>query len=249
MIDVRAVSKSFGNTKVLDNVHTDFEPGTVNLIIGQSGSGKTVLLKTIVGLHEPDTGSILYAGRDFTKMNTRDKGEIRKEIGMLFQGGALFDFANVMQNVQFPLDFFTTQTTKEKQKRVMFCLERVQLKDAAEHMPGELSGGMKKRIAIARAIALNPKYLFCDEPNSGLDPQTSKVIDQLIVDLTKEFNITTIINTHDLNSVFAIGEKINFIRNGVIWWRGSKEEALQTDNKELHEFFLASEVVKRANLI
>jgi len=249
VINVISISKSFGETEVLKNISVDFQPGHVNLIIGQSGSGKTVLLKTIVGLFSPDSGSVKYDGRDFTKMNTHQKGEIRKEIGMLFQGGALFDWANVEQNVQFPLDFFTKMTYKEKHERVMFCLERVKLGRESKLMPGELSGGMKKRVAIARAIALNPKYLFCDEPNSGLDPKTSKIIDTLIYDITKEYNMTTIVNTHDMNTVFAIGEKIAFIKKGTLWWSGDKESLINTDNPELREYLLASDVVKNANIL
>jgi phospholipid/cholesterol/gamma-HCH transport system ATP-binding protein len=249
MIEVRSICKSFNNVNVLDNVNAMFEPGKVNLIIGQSGSGKTVLLKTIVGLHVPDSGAVLYSNRDFTAMSTGKKREIRKEIGMLFQGSALFDWATVEQNVRFPLDFFTDWTLREKQRRVLFCLDRVQLTHASRLMPGELSGGMQKRVAIARAIALNPKYLFCDEPNSGLDPQTSSVIDSLIMELTKEFDMTTIVNTHDLNSVLAIGETIIFIKSGQKWWEGTRDSILETSNPELRQYLLASEVLRKANLI
>lgn len=249
MIEVCSISKEFNGHKILENITTRFDKGKVNIIIGQSGSGKTVLLKTIVGLYSPDSGSILYDNRDFISLSTSKKKELRKEIGMLFQGGALFDWATVEENIRFPLDFFTNWTMREKKKRVIFCLERVQLRKAARLMPGELSGGMQKRVAIARAIALNPKYLFCDEPNSGLDPQTSGVIDSLILEITKEFGMTTIVNTHDLNSVLAIGEQINFIRNGKKWWEGDKESILKTTNPELREYLLASEVVRKANLL
>ncbi len=249
MIEVCSVFKTFNNITALNDISTTFVPGSVNLIIGQSGSGKTVLLKTIVGLHEPDSGYILYNNRNFTEMNVKQKRAIRKEIGMLFQGSALFDWATVEQNVRFPLDFFTNMPSKEKLKRVEFCLERVHLKHASKLMPGELSGGMQKRVAIARAIALNPKYLFCDEPNSGLDPQTSSVIDSLILELTKEYGMTTIVNTHDLNSVLAIGEKVIFIKSGKKWWEGSRDNILNTDNQELREFLLASEVVRKAKIM
>jgi len=245
MIEVCSVSKTFNNVTVLDGVTATFDKGKVNLIIGQSGSGKTVLLKTLVGLHEPDAGYVLYDNRNFTEMNVRQKRTIRKEIGMLFQGNALFDWATVEQNVRFPLDFFTNMPMKEKQKRVSFCLERVQLSHATKLMPGELSGGMKKRVAIARAIALNPKYLFCDEPNSGLDPQTSTVIDNLILEITKEFGMTTIVNTHDLNSVLSIGETIIFIKSGKKWWEGSRDNILESDNQELRQFLFASEVLRK----
>lgn len=249
MIEIRSISKVFNNVKILDNVSALFEKGKVNLIIGQSGSGKTVLLKTMVGLNTPDSGSVLYDNMNFTLMNNRQKRDIRKELGMLFQGSALFDWATVEQNVRFPLDFFTNQTAGEKHKRVMFCLDRVQLSHAAKMSPGELSGGMQKRVAIARAIALNPKYLFCDEPNSGLDPLTASVIDNLIKDITKEFKMTTIVNTHDINSMLAIGETIIFIKSGKKWWEGTCENLLTSDNLELRSFLEASIVLNRTDMI
>ncbi|NOY94902.1 MAG: ATP-binding cassette domain-containing protein [Chlorobi bacterium] len=242
MIETRNISKSFGGQQVLKNVTTAFQKGKTNLIIGRSGSGKTVLLKCILGLHEVDEGEIFYDGRDFTKMNEKSRKKLRQEIGMVFQGGALFDSLTVEENVQFPLDFFTTQTPKEKEERVNFCLEHVNISNANNLYPSEISGGMQKRVAIARAIALNPRYLFCDEPNSGLDPETATVIDKLIQEITKEFNITTIINTHDMNSVIEIGESVLFISNGEKCWEGTKDEILKTNNKTLNEFIFANKL-------
>lgn len=240
MIIVENISKSFEDKQVLSNISTQFSKGQTNLIIGRSGSGKTVLLKSIVGLHEVDEGHILYDDRDFTTMKTKERKRLRQEMGMLFQGGALFDSLSVEENIRFPLDMFTEQSTEEKQKRVDFCLDRVNIEKAHHLFPSEISGGMQKRVAIARAIALNPKYLFCDEPNSGLDPETALVIDELIHEITVDLNMTTIINTHDMNSVMEIGDKIMFISEGEMCWEGSKHEILQTDNKKLNEFVFAN---------
>jgi phospholipid/cholesterol/gamma-HCH transport system ATP-binding protein len=224
----------------------EFESGKTNLIIGRSGSGKTVLLKTLVGLHEPDSGSIFYEGKNYTALSFVEKKLVRREVGMIFQGGALLDSSTVYENVRLPLDMFTDKSSAEKDKRVKECLARVELSHAGHLYPSELSGGMIKRAAIARAIVLNPKYLFCDEPNSGLDPQTSIVIDNLIHDITVEYNITTIINTHDMNSVMEIGDKIIYIHQGKKWWEGTKEDILHADNKELNDFVFASAMAKRA---
>jgi len=245
MITLSNVNKSFGGRTILDNVSAVFEEGLVNLVIGQSGSGKTVLLKSIVGLLDIDSGHIMYHGRDFVGMNSNEQKKLRQEIGMVFQGGALFDFMTVEENVMFPLDMFTNQTYRERRKRARFCLDRVNLKGAEKRFPAEISGGMQKRVAIARAIALNPKYLFCDEPNSGLDPKTSILIDQLILEITHEFNITTVINTHDMNSVLEIGERINFIHKGEKWWDGTRETVLNSKNPELLDFVFATEVMRR----
>nr|WP_320117642.1 ABC transporter ATP-binding protein [uncultured Marinifilum sp.] len=245
MIRLKNVNKSFGDLKVLNDISITFEEGKTNLIIGQSGSGKTVLLKSIIGLHEVDSGQIFYNDRDFTSFNFKKKKEIRKEMGMVFQGGALFDSLNVEENVMFPLDMFSEMSSKEKQDRVNFCLNRVNIKNANHLYPAEISGGMQKRVAIARAIALNPKYLFCDEPNSGLDPVTAIVIDNLIQEITEEFNMTTIINTHDMNSVMEIGEKILFISKGHKAWEGNKSEIFDTDNEDLNDFVFASELYKK----
>jgi len=245
MIKLDKVNKSFDDKKVLNDISITFEEGKTNLIIGQSGSGKTVLLKSIIGLHEVDSGGIFYNDRDFTKLNLKSRKNIRKEMGMVFQGGALFDSLNVEQNVLFPLDIFSEMTKSEKQDRVNFCLNRVDITNANHLYPSEISGGMQKRVAIARAIALNPKYLFCDEPNSGLDPVTAIVIDNLIQEITKEFNITTIINTHDMNSVMEIGENILFISKGFKAWQGHKSEIFDTDNKDLNNFVFASELYKK----
>lgn len=245
MIEVKGLNKSFGDHVVLKNIDAQFHKGQVNIIIGQSGSGKTVLTKCMVGLHEVDSGTILYDGRDFASMSFKQKSEVRKDIGMLFQGGALFDSMTVEENVMFPLSMFTEQTLEERRERARFCLERVNLPDAHLLYPSELSGGMKKRVAIARAIAMNPKYLFCDEPNSGLDPKTGLVIDQLIQEITEEYDITTIVITHDMNSVIEIGDNINFIYEGEKWWEGSKEEILRTDNQEVIDFVYASKFMKK----
>lgn len=245
MILAENISKSFADKKVLKDINVNFEAGKTNLIIGKSGSGKTVLMKCLLGLHNIDQGNILYDGRNYSNMSVNEKKAIRQEFGMVFQGGALFDSMTVLQNVMFPLNMFTSLTIKEKIKRVNFCLERVNLKNVNKLFPAEISGGMKKRVAIARAIVMNPKYLFCDEPNSGLDPQTAIVIDRLISELTKEFNMTTIINTHDMNSVFEIGDKIAFIYEGKLWWEGSNTDILETNNKEVNDFIFASSLARQ----
>ncbi len=245
MIRIENVYKSFEGKAVLKNISTQFEKGQTNLIIGRSGSGKTVLLKSIVGLHEVDQGQIYYDDRDFTKMKSKERKKLRQEMGMVFQGGALFDSLSVAENVRFPLDMFTNQTMAEKEQRVAYCLDRVNIKTEAFRLsPAEISGGMQKRVAIARAIALNPRYLFCDEPNSGLDPETSLVIDKLIHDITTDLGMTTIINTHDMNSVFEIGEKILFITEGEMGWIGNKKEILHAENKKLQEFVFANRQYK-----
>ena len=245
MIKIDSLCKSFEKRNVLQDVSIEFEQGKTNLIIGRSGSGKTVLLKCLVGLLDIDAGEIFYDDRALTKLSIEDKRNLRKDIGMLFQGGALFDSMTVEENVIFPLSMFTNMTLEEKKDRANFCLSRVKLDNAHKLLPSEISGGMKKRVAIARAIAPNPKYLFCDEPNSGLDPQTSIVIDQLIYDLTKELNITTVIVTHDMNSVVEIGEKIAFIYNGQLWWEGTNDTVLTAKNKEIEDFIYASELMRK----
>ena len=245
MIRINNLSKSFNGHQVLKDISTVFEPGTTNLIIGQSGSGKTVLLKSIVGLHDIDEGEIWYDDILFNKLDFVSKKEIRKEIGMLFQGSALFDSLTVDQNVRFPLDMFTDKSPEEKIDRVAFCLNRVNIKNANKLFPAELSGGMRKRVAIARAISLNPKYLFCDEPNSGLDPITAILIDALIKELTEEYNMTTIINTHDMNSVMEIGEKILFISDGIKCWEGNKDEILNSNCERLNDFVFANSLAKK----
>lgn len=245
MIEARHIEKYFGEHHVLKDISCRFEKGKANLIIGQSGSGKTVLMKCLVGLFEVDQGKVTYNDRDFTQMNFEQRKTLRQEIGMLFQGGALFDSLNVEQNVMFPLNMFTRQSHAEKLERVNFVLNRVNLPGVNHLMPSELSGGMRKRVAIARAIAMNPQYLFCDEPNSGLDPQTSGVIDHLILEITREYNITTIVNTHDMNSVLSIGDSVNFIYKGSLWWHGDKETILKTDNPELNEFVFGTELTSR----
>jgi len=244
MIEVVHVNKAFNSHQVLKDVSTTFETGKVNLIIGASGQGKSVLAKCVVGLHEVDSGEILYDGRDFSKMDRLERKDIRKEIGMLFQGSALFDSLTVEQNVMFPLSMFTNMSKKEMLDRANFCLERVNLVGKNKLFPSECSGGMQKRIAIARAISMNPKYLFCDEPNSGLDPQTSILIDSLIREITYEYNITTVVITHDMNSVIEIGDTINFIYQGQNWWQGNKKDIITTDNEEIINFVYASEFMK-----
>jgi len=240
MIEVKDVTKSFDGKTILHSVSATFETGKTNLIIGQSGSGKTVLMKSIVGLVRPEEGEILYDGRDLMKMNRDQVKELRKEIGMLFQGSALFDSETVLGNVMFPLTMFSSMAAAEMRDRAMFCIERVNLKGAQDKYPSEISGGMQKRVAIARAIALNPKYLFCDEPNSGLDPKTSIVIDELLHDITHEYNITTVINTHDMNSVLGIGENIIFINKGYREWVGNKDQIVSTTNEALSDFVFAT---------
>ncbi len=244
MIQVKQVSKNFNGTQVLQDINVVFDRGKTNLVIGQSGSGKTVLLKCIVGLLEVDEGEIIYDDIVFSTLNFKERKAIRKEIGMLFQGGALFDSLTAEENIIFPMDMFTEMSTEEKRERANFCLKRVKMENSNRLYPDELSGGMKKRLAIARAIALNPKYLFCDEPNSGLDPKTAIVIDNLIRDLTEEYNITTIVNTHDMNSVMEIGAKVVFIANGIKCWEGTNQEILHADNKVLNDFVFANSLAK-----
>ena len=242
MIEVKNITKSFDGVTVLHDVSATFETGKTNLIIGQSGSGKTVMLKSLVGLMRPEKGKILFDGRDIMSMNTEEVKELRKEIGMLFQGSALFDSETVLGNVMFPLVMFTGMTRGEMLDRAKFCIERVNLKGAENKYPSEISGGMQKRVAIARAIALNPRYLFCDEPNSGLDPKTSILIDELLSDITHEYNITTVINTHDMNSVLGIGENIIFINKGHREWVGNMNEIYNTSNEALNEFVFAPDL-------
>lgn len=245
MIEVKNVSKTFGDNQVLKNITASFEKGKTNLIIGASGSGKTTLTKCIVGLHEVDEGgAVLYNDRNFSEMNFKQRKDIRQEIGFLFQGSALFDSLSVEDNVIFPLKMFTKQSKSEMLDRVNFCLKRVNLENVNQLFPSELSGGMKKRVGIARAIAMNPKYLFCDEPNSGLDPQTSIVIDNLIQEITYEYDITTIVITHDMNSVMEIGDRVNFIYKGEKWWEGSNKDILHTDNQEVVDFVYASKFMR-----
>ena len=244
MIEIKNINKSFGQQQVLKGISTVFESGKCSLIIGRSGSGKTVLMNCLVGLLVPEQGQILYDGRDITKMDNKQKQGLRKEMGMLFQKNALFDSMTVEQNVQFPLDMFTDMGIKEEQERVNFCLSRVSLVNANAKFPSELSGGMMKRVALARAIVLNPKYLFCDEPNSGLDPKTAIVIDELIQEITVEFNITTIVNTHDMNSVMGIGDKVVYLYEGMKNWEGSSSEILKTDSDNLNDFIFASKFYK-----
>lgn len=246
MIEVKNVQKSFGDKKVLQDVSFVMEAGKTNLIIGTSGSGKTVLMKCMIGLFQPDSGQILYEGRDLIQIDEKEKKEIRQQIGMLFQGSALFDSKTVQDNVMFPLDMFTSQRYREKLNRVQEVLDRVNLKDANRKFPAEISGGMKKRVALARALVLNPKYLFCDEPNSGLDPQTSMVIDQLISELTKEYNITTVINTHDMNTVMESGDHIVYMHQGKKQWEGSNKDIIFSKDKLLNDFIFASEFLRDA---
>lgn len=245
MIEVRHLYKSFGDKEVLKDINFKFEDGKTNLIIGQSGSGKTVLMKNLVGLLDPTSGEVLYDGRDFVQMTKEEKVAMRREMGMIFQSAALFDSMSVLENVMFPLDMFSNMNYREKQKRAKECLDRVNLVDADSKFPGEISGGMQKRVAIARAIVLNPKYLFCDEPNSGLDPKTSLVIDELLSGITKEFDITTIINTHDMNSVMGIGENILFIYQGRNEWHGNKDGVISSTNEKLNDLVFASELFKK----
>lgn len=244
MIEIKNINKTFGDRQVVKDVTFTFEQGKTNLIIGESGCGKTTIVKLMVGLQKIDSGHVIFDGLNFPELEAHEQQEIRKKIGMTFQGGALFDSQTLEENVRFPLDMFTGLTKAEKQDRVNFCLERVQLTGRNNLYPAELSGGMKKRAALARAIANNPHYLFCDEPNSGLDPKTSIIIDELIHSITKEFNMTTIIITHDMNSVIEIGENIMFVHKGQNWWTGDKTEILNTDNKELFDFVFASEFMK-----
>lgn len=244
MIEVRNITKSFDGKVILDDVSAVFDAGKTNLIIGQSGSGKTVLMKSIVGLLRPDSGEILYDGRDFLKMNNKEVKMLRREIGMLFQGSALFDSETVLGNVMFPLVMFSDMTYEEMLERAHFCIERVNLKGADSKYPSEISGGMQKRVAIARAIALNPHYLFCDEPNSGLDPRTSILIDELLSDITHEYNITTIINTHDMNSVLGIGENIVFLNKGHREWVGDMHEIYHTSSEALNDFVFATDLFR-----
>lgn len=244
MIEIKHINKTFGDRHVVKDVSFTFQPSKTNLIIGESGCGKTTILKLMVGLHDVDSGQILYDGQDFPSLDPNGKQDIRKQIGMLFQGGALFDSQTLEENVRFPLDMFTDLSSEEKMERVNFCLQRVKLEGKNKLYPAELSGGMKKRASLARAISNNPRYLFCDEPNSGLDPKTSIIIDELIKDITEEYKITTIIVTHDMNSVIEIGENIMFVYKGENWWTGDKTEILKTDNKELFDFVFASEFMK-----
>ena len=245
MIEIKNLHKSFDGKEVLKGISTRFESGKTNLVIGQSGSGKTVLIKNIVGLFEPTEGHVLYDGRSFMQMSKRERAMLRREMGMIFQNAALFDSMSVLENVMFPLDMFSDDSYKDRVRRARFCLDHVNLSDACDKYPGEISGGMQKRVAIARAIALNPKYLFCDEPNSGLDPKTSLVIDELIHHITQEFNTTTIINTHDMNSVMGIGEHILFIYQGYAEWEGTKDEVMHADNELLNNFIFASDLFRK----
>ena len=249
MIEVKHLFKSFEDKEVLKDISTVFEDGKTNLIIGQSGSGKTVLMKNLVGLLEPTSGQVLYDGRDFVSMSKREKVMMRREMGMIFQSAALFDSLSVLENVMFPLDMFSSMTLRERKKRAEYCLDRVNLVDAEKKYPGEISGGMQKRVAIARAIALNPKYLFCDEPNSGLDPKTSLVIDELLHGITQEFQTTTIINTHDMNSVMGIGENIIFIYEGQKEWQGVSADIMGSSNTRLTDFIFASDLLKEMRAV
>ena len=245
MIEVKNLYKSFGDQSVLNDINCRFEDGKNNLIIGMSGSGKTVLLKCLISLHRPELGEIFYDGRDLLKLSRKELILLRQEIGVLFQGSALFDSMTVAENVMFPLRMFGNMIAKEREERMKLCLERVNLPTALDKYPSELSGGMQKRVAIARAIALNPKYLFCDEPNSGLDPQTSILIDQLIDDITKEYDITTVVNTHDMNSVLGIGDNITFLYKGKVEWKGNKDNILFTDSGPLRDFLFSSPIMRQ----
>ena len=246
MIETKDIVKTFGENEVLKGISAEFKPGKNNLIIGGSGSGKTTLLKCIVGLHEPTKGDVFFDGENFTNMHFRERVPIRKEIGMPFQNSALFDSMSVEENIMFPLNLFTDMSRSEKQDRANFCLKRVNLEGKGKLHPSELSGGMKKRVGIARAISMQPKYLFVDEPNSGLDPLTSILIDHLISDLTQEYNTTTVVVTHDMNSVMGIGDHIIFLHDGQKWWEGSNKEITHTDNQQLNEFVFASPFMKAA---
>lgn len=248
MIRVQNLCKSFEDKEVLHNINVTFAPGKINLIIGQSGSGKTVLMKNLVGLLEPTSGGVFYDDRDFCSMTKKEQVMLRREMGMIFQSAALFDSLSVLENVMFPLDMFSNMTTSERIERARVCLSRVNLDGTESKFPGELSGGMQKRVAIARAIVLQPKYLFCDEPNSGLDPKTSLVIDELIAGITHEDGITTIVNTHDMNSVMGIGENITFICKGRAAWQGSNKEIMEADNADLNDFIFASDILRQAKI-
>ena len=245
MIELKHIYKSFEDRDVLSDINATFENGKTNLIIGQSGSGKTVLMKCVVGLLTPERGELLYDSRNFLTMGKKEKKILRREMGMIFQSAALFDSMSVLENVMFPLNMFSNDTLRDRERRARFCLDRVNLLEAADKYPGEISGGMQKRVAIARAIALNPQYLFCDEPNSGLDPKTSLVIDELIHDITVEYNMTTLINTHDMNSVMGIGEKIIYIHEGTKEWEGTKDEVLTSTNQKLNDFIFASDLFRK----
>ena len=245
MIEVKNLTKNFDDKTVLFNINTTFETGKTNLVIGQSGSGKTVLMKNLIGLLKPTTGQVLYDGRNFVELSKKETAKMRREMGMIFQSAALFDSMSVLDNVMFPLNMFGTDTLREQTKRAMFCLDRVNLTEAKDKFPGEISGGMQKRVAIARAIALNPQYLFCDEPNSGLDPKTSLVIDELIHDITTEYNMTTIINTHDMNSVMGIGDSILYIYQGHKEWEGTKDDVFTATNERLNNFIFASDLLRK----
>lgn len=249
MIEVKNLTKSFEDKTVLQGIDAVFETGKTNLIIGQSGSGKTVLMKNLVGLLEPTAGEVLYDGRNFVTMTKKEQVLMRREMGMIFQGSALFDSLSVLENVQFPLDMFSNLNYNERIRRAQECLDRVNLLDAQHKFPDEISGGMQKRVAIARAIVLNPKYLFCDEPNSGLDPKTSLVIDELLSGITKEYGITTIINTHDMNSVMGIGENIIFIYKGHKEWQGTKDDVMDSDNKKFNDFVFASDLFRKVKKV
>lgn len=245
MIEVKQLYKEFEGEVILEDINARFDKGLVNMIIGKSGSGKTILLKCIIGLLAPTSGKIFYDGRDYLTMKAREVIQLRREIGMLFQGSALFDSRTVLENVMFPLDMFSRKNRRERQKRAEFCLERVDLSNAVDLYPSEISGGMAKRAAIARAIALNPKYLFCDEPNSGLDPKTAQLIDELIEDITKDFMMTTIVVSHDMNSVINIGDKVVFLNEGVKEWEGAKSEVMDSENEKLNDFVFASDLFKK----
>lgn len=245
MIEIKNIEKHFYENHVLKDMSFSFQKGKTNLIIGESGSGKTTLLKILIGLYTSDSGSVFFDGVNFNQLKNKDQRILRQKIGMLFQGGALYDYMTVEENIMFPLTMFTDKSEEEKLERVNFCLQRVNLENKNQLIPAELSGGMTKRVAIARAISMQPKYLLCDEPNSGLDPKTAILIDDLIQEITEEYNITTVVNTHDMNSVMQIGDNIAFINDGRIWWTGNKEELINSDNKELNEFVFASKLFKR----